>query len=143
MRRHNWLRTTLLRWQRELAAEEVELSGGRPVRAGPYYILELTPRCTQDCLYCYNVWKQRPDLVTGELDTQGWCELIARLQDEVGEMHPNGCRQVTFSGGEPLLRDDFRDILAFCYRRGLWRASSSPTAACSTPARSTFASTTA
>jgi len=119
VRRHNWLQTTLLRWQRELAAEGARLSDGRPARAGPYYILELIPRCTQDCLYCYNVWKQRPELATGELDTQGWCELIAKLQDEADEMHPNGCRQVTFSGGEPLLRDDFRDILAFCHRRGL------------------------
>ena len=89
------------------------LSGGRPARAGPYYILELTTRCTQGCRYCYNVWKLRPDLVSGEMDTGGWCRLIAKLHDEAG------CRLVTFSGGEPLLRDDFRDILAFCHRRGL------------------------
>ena len=113
MRRHNWLQTTFLRWQQELAAKQVELSGGRPAHAGPYYILELTTRCTQNCRYCYNVWKLRPDLASGEMDTGGWCGLIARLQDETG------CRLVTFSGGEPLLRDDFRDVLAFCHRRGL------------------------
>ena len=113
MRRHNRFQATLLRWQQELAAEGARLSGGRPARAGPYYILELTPRCTQDCRYCYNVWKLKPDLVTGELDTQGWCELIAKVQDEADR------QLVTFSGGEPLLRDDFRDILAFCHRRGL------------------------
>ena len=113
MRRHNRFQATLLRWQQELAAEGARLSGGRPARAGPYYILELTPRCTQDCRYCYNVWKLRPELVTGELDTQGWCELIAKVQDEADR------QLVTFSGGEPLLRDDFRDILAFCHRRGL------------------------
>ncbi len=113
MARRNWLRDTLLRWQRELAAEGVRLSGGRPAPSGPYYILELTPRCTQDCRYCYNVWKLRPEILTKELDTHGWCELIAKLQDETG------CRLVTFSGGEPLLREDFEDILAFCHRRGL------------------------
>ncbi len=113
MRRRNWLQTTLLRWQQELAAESVRLSGGRPASANPYYILELTPDCTQDCRYCYNVWKLRPDFLTGEMDTQEWCDLIAKLQDETG------CRLVTFSGGEPLLRDDFRDILAFCHRRKL------------------------
>jgi radical SAM protein with 4Fe4S-binding SPASM domain len=111
--RRNWLGATLLRWQRELAAKQVELSDGRPAHAGPYYILELTPRCTQDCRYCYNVWKLRPDLVTGEMSTGEWCDLIAKLQDEAG------CRLVTLSGGEPLLRADFRDILAFCHRRGL------------------------
>jgi len=113
MGRHNRLQATLLRWQQELAAEQAGLSGRRPARAGPYYILELTTRCNQDCRYCYNVWKLGPDLVTSALDTHGWCELIARLQDETG------CRLVTFSGGEPLMRDDFRDVLAFCHRRGL------------------------
>ena len=113
MSRRNWLQTTLLRWQQELAAEGVRLSGGRPARAGPYYILELTTRCTQDCRYCYNVWKLRPEVVSGEMDTRQWCEMIAKLQEEAG------CSLVTFSGGEPLLRDDFCDILAFCHRRGL------------------------
>lgn len=113
MGRHNWLQTTLLRWQQELAAEGIKLSGRRPARAGPYYILELTTACTQDCRYCYNVWKLRPDIVAGEMDTREWCNLIAKLQEEAG------CRLVTFSGGEPLMRDDFRDILAFCHRRGL------------------------
>jgi len=113
VRGRNWLRTTLLRWQKDLAAEGARLSGGRPARAGPYYILELTTRCNQDCHYCYNVWKRQPDLISGEMDTGAWCDVIARLQDE------GGCHLVTFSGGEPLLRDDFRDILAFCHRRGL------------------------
>lgn len=113
MRRRNWLKTTLLRWQQELAAEGVRLSSGRPASANPYYILELTPHCTQDCRYCYNVWKLQPDFLTGEMDTREWCDLIAKLQDETG------CRLVTFSGGEPLLRDDFRGILAFCHRRKL------------------------
>jgi radical SAM protein with 4Fe4S-binding SPASM domain len=107
----NWLRATLERWQRELAAEGIRISGGR--RGGPYYILELTPRCTQNCRYCYNVWKLWPELAAGELDTRGWCDLIAKLQGETG------CQTVTFSGGEPLLRPDFRDILAFCHKRGL------------------------
>jgi MoaA/NifB/PqqE/SkfB family radical SAM enzyme len=69
MPRRNWLRATLERWQRELAAEGVRISGGR--RGGPYYILELTPRCTQDCRYCYNVWKLWPELAASELDTCG------------------------------------------------------------------------
>jgi radical SAM protein with 4Fe4S-binding SPASM domain len=111
--RRNRFKDTLLRWRQELAAEMVRLSGGRPTSVGPYYILELTPHCIQDCRYCYNVWKLQPDFLAGEMDTAEWCRLIAKLQDEAG------CRQVTFSGGEPLLRDDFRDILAFCHRRGL------------------------
>jgi radical SAM protein with 4Fe4S-binding SPASM domain len=113
MGRRNRFKDTLLRWRQELTAEKVRLSGGRPAPVGPYYILELTPRCNQDCRYCYNVWKLKPDFLAGDMDTAEWRELIAKLQDEAG------CRLVTFSGGEPLLRDDFRDILAFCHRRGL------------------------
>lgn len=105
------LQSTLLRWQQALQARRAALTG-QPL-LGTYYILELTPRCTQDCRYCYNVWKLRPDLVTGELDTRAWCELIAKLQAETG------CHTVTFSGGEPLLRPDFRTLLDFCHRRGL------------------------
>ena len=113
MGRHSWIETTLHHWQQGLAAEGARLSGGRPAPAGPTYILELTPHCNQDCRYCYNVWKRQPELVSGEMGTRQWCGLIAKLHDETG------CRRVTFSGGEPLLRKDFRDILAFCHRRGL------------------------
>ena len=117
MRRSHWprnkLEATLLHWQRSLATEGARLSGGRPARAGPYYILELSPRCNQNCRYCYNVWKLRPELAAREIDTREWYELIAKLQGEIG------CRLVTFSGGEPLMRADFRDILAFCHQRGL------------------------
>jgi radical SAM protein with 4Fe4S-binding SPASM domain len=78
----------------------------------PYFILELTSQCNQDCRYCYNVWKQQP-VCREVLGTRAWCGLIAKLQDETG------CRHVTFSGGEPLVREDFREILAFCHQRGL------------------------
>ena len=112
-RGRTWLQATLLHWQQKLAAQDAGLPSEQSTRAGPYYILELTTRCTQDCCYCYNVWKLKPGLVTGELDTEGWCELIAKLQEEAG------CQSVTLSGGEPLMREDFRDILAFCHQRGL------------------------
>ena len=112
-RPRNRLQTTLFHWRQTLAAEGDRLSGGRPARAGPYYILELTPHCNQDCCYCYNVWKLRRSLAAREMDTSEWCELIAKLQGETN------CRLVTFSGGEPLMRDDFRDILAFCHQQGL------------------------
>jgi radical SAM protein with 4Fe4S-binding SPASM domain len=113
MGRRNRLKGTLLRWRQKLATGEARLSGGQAALVGPYYILELTPRCTQDCRYCYNVWKLRPGFLKGEMGGTEWCELIAKLQDETG------CRLVTFSGGEPLLHDGFCDVLAFCHRRGL------------------------
>jgi len=77
------------------------------------FILELTSQCNQNCRYCYNVWKQRPAVCHEVLDARAWCDLIAKLQDETG------CQHVTFSGGEPLMRQDFHEILAFCHQRGL------------------------
>jgi radical SAM protein with 4Fe4S-binding SPASM domain len=107
------LKNTLSRWQDSLQAERARLLGLPSPRRGPYFIIELTPNCNQSCRYCYNVWKRWHELAAETLATHAWCDLIAKLQDETG------CARVTFSGGEPLLRPDFRDILAFCHRRGL------------------------
>lgn len=107
------LKAMLFRWQDALQAERARLLGLPAPRRGPYFILELTSQCNQACHYCYNVWKRWSDLAREALDSRAWCSLIAKLQDETG------CTRVTFSGGEPLLRPDFRDILAFCHRRGL------------------------
>lgn len=106
-------RATLRRWKQRADAEQARLTGRWSAELGPHFILELTPRCTQDCRYCYNVWKQRPELAATTLDAAGWCALIAKLQAETG------CTRVTFSGGEPLLHPGFREILAFCGQRGL------------------------
>lgn len=73
--------------------------------SGPFYILELTQRCNHTCAHCYNVWKLGIDYPRGELDATGWKKLIRKLKDETG------CGFVTLSGGEPLLRTDFFDIL--------------------------------
>jgi radical SAM protein with 4Fe4S-binding SPASM domain len=89
------------------------LAGRRATGDETYFILELTSQCNQNCRYCYNVWKQQPQVCREALDTRAWCDLIAKLQDE------SGCQHVTFSGGEPLMRADFREILAFCHQRGL------------------------
>ncbi len=104
---------TLANWKRRLDAEQARLTGRWSAELGPHFILELTPRCNQDCRYCYNVWKLRPELAAAPLDAAGWCALIAKLQAETG------CTRVTFSGGEPLLHPGFREILAFCAQRGL------------------------
>ncbi len=113
MKRKEGKRTWLSRWRQVLAQVEMRQAQKREPERASYFILELTARCNQDCRYCYNVWKAREGMVQREMTTEEWCTLIGRLQDEMG------CRQVTFSGGEPLLREDFREILAFCHRRGL------------------------
>lgn len=104
---------TLLHWQEHLQSQQARLTGRWSPREGPHFILELTPYCNQNCRYCYNVWKLRPEICEEVLNTEEWCQLIAKIQDETG------CQRITFSGGEPLIREDFREILTFCHTRGL------------------------
>jgi len=79
----------------------------------PHLIFEATNRCNLDCAYCYNVWKARPDYPQGELSTRATCRLLRKAIKE------GDCEQVTFSGGEPTLRDDLRDLVAACRLRGV------------------------
>jgi radical SAM protein with 4Fe4S-binding SPASM domain len=113
MKAHTRFKETIARRRQALVARIAQLTGQRTPTDAPYFILELTSQCNQNCRYCYNVWKQRPSCCREALDTRAWCDLIAKLQDETG------CWHVTFSGGEPLVREDFREILAFCHQRGL------------------------
>jgi radical SAM protein with 4Fe4S-binding SPASM domain len=73
----------------------------REVRELAVVYLHLTSRCNLACSYCYNArWRERG--ARGELSE---AELRALLE----EVAALGAAQVTFTGGEPLLR---RDLLA-------------------------------
>ena len=69
--------------------------------------LEITGRCNLQCQYCYNVQFNREDRFADEMST----ETVKKLITEAKAL---GCRRFTFSGGEPFLRPDFFEILAFC-----------------------------
>jgi radical SAM protein with 4Fe4S-binding SPASM domain len=74
-------------------------------------IFEVTQRCNQACLYCYNVWKGAAGYPRGELDTARTLDLLAKALDETD------CGHVTLTGGEPLLRCDLLHILEFLQHR--------------------------
>lgn len=76
-------------------------------------VIELTQRCNHDCLHCYNVWKNAAPYPMGELDTADTLRNIGKFLDE------SGAHLVSLSGGEPLLRDDFFEILRFLNQRGV------------------------
>jgi len=61
--------------------------------------LELTRRCNLACVHCYCTPSDRPELGTDE---------IRRVLDELAAL---GTMELTLTGGEPLLRRDFFDIL--------------------------------
>lgn len=62
-------------------------------------VLMPTWRCNLHCTYC-----GLPQRGTSELTTAQWFEII----DELADL---GCRRVTLSGGEPLLRPDLEELI--------------------------------
>lgn len=68
--------------------------------------MEITSRCNLDCGYCYN-----PKDV-GELTTDQWKGIIK-------DCVKLGVFQLVFSGGEPLLRSDLKDLVWFSKENGL------------------------
>ena len=68
------------------------------------YFLELTYRCNLSCPYCY----VGCDRNKNELSTDEWKKVIDQLPFYA---------LATLVGGEPLLRTDFIDILAYCSKK--------------------------
>jgi radical SAM protein with 4Fe4S-binding SPASM domain len=74
----------------------------------PYRMdLALTYRCNNDCAHCYNV-SARDD---PELSTQEWQRILDRLW-QIGVPH------IVFTGGEPTLRTDLPELIAYANRLG-------------------------
>ena len=69
-------------------------------------LIELTYQCNLDCRCCYNVRNEAPLLTLSEYDV-----LFAGLRKE-------GTFILTLSGGEPLIRKDFFDILDLIRKHG-------------------------
>jgi MoaA/NifB/PqqE/SkfB family radical SAM enzyme len=67
----------------------------------------VTNRCNLSCLYCGR-WKSSPR----ELDTPAIFSIIDELKSA-------GTRLVSFTGGEPLLREDIGEIIGYCLKKGL------------------------
>ncbi|NIM14597.1 MAG: radical SAM protein [Candidatus Aminicenantes bacterium] len=71
--------------------------------------LTLTRKCNLRCIHCYmDAGKPMDD----ELTTGEWKNVIERFTERFGESN------ITLSGGEPLLRDDFFDIAEYARSKG-------------------------
>ena len=68
---------------------------------------QLTNRCDNRCLYC-NIWKTPAE----ELSTQQVFFLLKQLKEA-------GTKRISFSGGEPLLRDDIGQIIDYATTLGI------------------------
>ncbi len=78
----------------------------RPIKA----TLSLTNACPLACIHCYSGCTAEPG--AHELSTAEW---LAVMQD----LHDSGAIGLLLEGGEPLLRPDLLELLAFCRGRFL------------------------
>lgn len=67
----------------------------------------ITNRCNYKCKYCGR-WKKKEK----ELSTKQVFSIIDQLR-------MLGCKQIVFTGGEPLLREDMGLIVDYCKKKGL------------------------
>jgi radical SAM protein with 4Fe4S-binding SPASM domain len=70
--------------------------------------LALTFRCQNDCVHCYAGGPHE----TPELDTEEWKRVIDKLQSI-------GVFILTFTGGEPTLREDLLDLQVYAQSKGM------------------------
>ncbi len=95
----------------------------------PYDIyVHLTNKCNLQCPYCYNktdretkIKLEKGGLVAPTMSTDEFKHLITRLVE-------NGVRRILFTGGEPLLRPDAMELVAFARERSNQRVSDGSTA---------------
>jgi len=80
----------------------LEAESGKPLAA----MLELSDRCNEVCVHCYQVQGQKGELSTGE-----WRSILDQLAEA-------GVLMLTLSGGEVTLRKDFLEILAYARKLG-------------------------
>lgn len=70
--------------------------------------LAVTFRCQNNCVHCYAGGPHE----TSELSTEQWKRVIDRV-------HEVGVFIVTFTGGEPTLRDDLPELLSYAQNKGV------------------------
>jgi radical SAM protein with 4Fe4S-binding SPASM domain len=80
----------------------LEAESGKPLAA----MLELSDRCNEVCVHCYQVQGKKGELSTGE-----WRQILDQLAEA-------GVLMLTLSGGEVTLRKDFLEILGYARERG-------------------------
>jgi radical SAM protein with 4Fe4S-binding SPASM domain len=75
--------------------------------------IELTERCNNACIHCYiNQPVNSKQAISRELTTDQWKGILEQAADL-------GVMTVRFTGGEPLLRDDFTEIYLHARRLGM------------------------
>lgn len=78
-----------------------------------YLLFELTKRCQNNCVFCYNVWKEEEGYPQNELSVDETKVVIENA------IEGSGCKNIGLSGGEPLLKKGIFEIASFISSRGV------------------------
>jgi len=78
-----------------------------------YVLLELTKACQNDCMFCYNVWKEVDDYPDEEMSTQQAFHVIDNI------INGTDCKYIALTGGEPLLKKGIHDISSYITSKGV------------------------
>ncbi len=79
----------------------------------PHLDIELTERCNNNCIHCWNNLPAGDEsAMSRELSTDEWKRILT-------EAAGLGCLEVRFTGGEPLLREDFEELYIFTRHLGI------------------------
>lgn len=73
-------------------------------------VLEITQKCNHKCIFCSCPWEYSVPRPSNELTAREWKQVIYFYRT-------CGVRHITFSGGEPTLREDLCELISFA--RGL------------------------
>jgi len=74
------------------------------------FMFEVAEPCNQRCSFCYNAWRTGGGAAKKQLSTGDALRVLERV---IGE---TPCHSVSFSGGEPFLRDDLLKLVSFTKR---------------------------
>jgi radical SAM protein with 4Fe4S-binding SPASM domain len=74
-------------------------------------VFELTYQCNHKCMFCSCPWENEKQYKKNELSKYEWFKVVDTLANY-------GIKQVTLSGGEPLLRTDLEEIIRYIYSKG-------------------------
>ena len=69
--------------------------------------IELTFRCNLKCVHCYVAEDPNKQELT-----------FQEITDTLDQIHREGCLWLSFTGGDPLMKDDFLDIYRYAKRKG-------------------------
>ena len=78
-----------------------------------YILFEVTRQCNLNCIYCYNHWKR--DAIEIEKVEESYDQSLKTLKKLY---QTTNVKHITFTGGEPLLAERFRELVLFCRLKG-------------------------